>query len=163
MSDWCIKTLIKLECSGFKNLPPCPLGSSTSSQEIINIKQFYRHWLFQEADHSHSAGTRGTKRSCVSPCVAVISAPEYWLTAHILLANQNIWCHRILQQMGSVAEVVLSVIVIFHVKHQPGIWHEEIPQHQVLTSDTMLSTLGFTRITVSRVSLRWWRVLWPRN
>lgn len=49
-----------------------------------------------------------------------------------------------------------------HVKQGQESWcRENLMAHLVLTSDTMLSTLGFTRITVSKVSLRWWRVLWP--
>ena len=32
-----------------------------------------------------------------------------------------------------------------------------------LTSELMLSALGFTRMTVSRISLWWQRVLWPEG
>lgn len=32
-----------------------------------------------------------------------------------------------------------------------------------LTSELMLSTLGFTRMMVSRISLWWQRVLWPEG
>lgn len=51
-----------------------------------------------------------------------------------------------------------------HVKEGQESWcGQNLMAHLVLTSDTTLSTLGFTRITVSRVSLRWWRVLWPEE
>lgn len=32
-----------------------------------------------------------------------------------------------------------------------------------LTSELMLSALGFTRMMVSRISLWWQRVLWPKG